>query len=82
MYSLCAALFEGGRWSSILRWTPQEWAALLYQSLGVYGIAKFTQQIIIRHLGAQLPSGVHTYMHLIGLVTCKYDELFLLISKF
>lgn len=26
----------------------------MYQSLGVYGIAKFTQQIIIRHLGAQL----------------------------
>lgn len=46
-----AALFEGGRWSSILRWTPREWAALLYQSVGVHGFAKYTQQLIIWHVG-------------------------------
>lgn len=49
---LCSVLFEGGRWSSILHWTVPEWAALLYQAIGVYGVAKFTQQLIIRRLGA------------------------------
>lgn len=46
-----AVLFEGGQWSSILRWTTREWTALLYQSAGVYGFAKFVQQLIIRRLG-------------------------------
>ena len=46
-----SALLEGGSWSAVLHWTLQDWLLLLYAGAGVYGVAKFTQQVIIRHEG-------------------------------
>lgn len=53
---LASAIFEGGRWSSILHWSALDWAALLYDGAGVYGIAKFLQMLVVRRLGANVYS--------------------------
>eukprot|EP00208_Stichococcus_sp_RCC1054_P004145 CAMPEP_0206137062 /NCGR_PEP_ID=MMETSP1473-20131121/2239_1 /ASSEMBLY_ACC=CAM_ASM_001109 /TAXON_ID=1461547 /ORGANISM="Stichococcus sp, Strain RCC1054" /LENGTH=397 /DNA_ID=CAMNT_0053529957 /DNA_START=235 /DNA_END=1428 /DNA_ORIENTATION=+ len=51
-----SALFEGGEWGALRDFTGRDWCALLYAGAGVYGFAKFTQQLVIRRLGASVYS--------------------------
>lgn len=49
---LVSALFETGKWVALFGFNLKDWVALLYASAGVYGFAKYTQQIVIRKIGA------------------------------
>lgn len=49
---LISALFERGRWSGIFSFGVPDWLALLYAGAGVYAFGKYTQQVVIRNIGA------------------------------